>query len=110
MNAATALRLGLLIVAASQAGCSILSPEPTWELIKATGGLAAVALSQAPAKATNTVYHLHAPFKKVCIEFNPRTQVPDMVPALQAELRNRGIESRVFDSETAGRNCPVWLR
>lgn len=95
---------------ALQAGCSIVSPEPTWELIKATGGLASVALSQASTKASNTIYHLHAPFKSVCIEFNPQTQVPDIIPALQAELRGRGIESRVYDNPAAvARLCNVWL-
>lgn len=90
-------------------GCSIVSPTPAWELMKAGAQAASLAMAQSPPQASNTVYHLHAAFSDVCIAFNPQTQVPDMVPALQSVLQDRGIQSRVYDNPQAVRQCPVWL-
>lgn len=95
-----------------QSGCSIisLSPTPMWELAKATGGLATMAIQSEPGQASNTVYHAHQPFSELCIEFNPQTQVADVVPALQTALRSQHIESRVYEGAVAGQQCHVWLR
>lgn len=101
--------LSLATAGLLSSGCSIISPAPLWEVVKATGGLTSLALSQARPEASNTIYHLHAPVTNVCIEYNPKTQVPDIVPALQAELRTHGIDSRVYDNPAAARLCNVWL-
>ena len=82
---------------------------PLWELAKATGVVASSAVAFAPSKASNTVYHLHPAVESVCIEFNPQTQVADVVPALQIELKRHRIESRVYESGTPLDRCPVWL-
>lgn len=102
--------LGLALAGWGLQGCSILSPAPLWELAKLTGGLAAVAGQTRPGQATDTVSHAHAAFSDLCIELNPRTQVPDVVPALQIALTGHRIESRVYDSPMAGARCQVWLR
>lgn len=94
----------------AQTGCSILSPIPTLELFKATGTMSSALIQSQPGEPTNTVLHAHAPFKTLCIEFNPQAQVADIVPALQAALQQLSIESRVYDSQMAGDRCPVWLR
>lgn len=94
----------------AQAGCSVVSPDPAWELFKATGSLLSAGVALGPTKASHTVYHLHAPFKSVCIEYNPQTQVPDVVPTLQAELRNHGIESRVYEELSTPLQCGIWLK
>lgn len=91
-------------------GCSVFTPAPLWELVKVTGGLVAVAGQVRPGQASHVVSHAHATFSDVCIEFNPRTQVPDMVPALQSALSRHQIDSRVYDSPVAGARCQVWLR
>lgn len=98
------------VLGALQAGCSIISPMPIWELAKATGGLATMAIQSEPGQASDTVYHPHQPFSELCIEFNPQTQVADMVPALQTALRSHHIESRVYEGAVAGQSCQVWLR
>lgn len=90
--------------------CSILSPLPLWELTKATGELATRVVQSEPGEASDTVYHTHAPFKELCIEFNPQSQTADVVPALQLALRAHRIESRVYDNAVNLVQCPVWLR
>lgn len=91
--------------------CSLISPQPLWELVKASGATVSAAVATtAPTAAINTVYHLHEPVRSVCIEFNPDAQVPDILPALQTELKARMIDSRVFESRSATSLCKFWLR
>lgn len=99
-----------ITVALLQAGCSVITPEPTWELLKAAGSLIGTAVAVGPTKASNTVYHLHPTFKDLCIEYNPQAQVPDVVPTLQAALRTHGVESRVFERHSMPAQCEIWLR
>ncbi len=107
-------RQSLALMAAGSillSGCSILSPIPLWEMTKAAGSGAALGMQSSAGQAVDTVYHLHAPFKTVCIEFNPGAQTADIVPALQRALKVLAIESRVYDeSPGALASCPVWLR
>lgn len=103
----------LALVAAGSlmlSGCSIFSPLPLWELTKAAGSGAAIGIQSSAGEALDTVYHLHAPFKSVCIEFNPDVQTADVVPALQRALRGLSIESRVYEAAGGMGACPVWLR
>src|SRR6218665_1068500 len=89
-------RAALLGAVWALAGCSILSPIPAWELVKATGTATSAALSNAaPSKASRTVHHGAAPITTVCIEYNRATPLDELVPALQAELRDMGVSSRV---------------
>lgn len=102
--------LAALALAGLQAGCAILSPAPTWELIKAGGSVASQAIASGGAKASNTVYHLHAPVSTVCIEFNPDTPVADILPALQVELKAHAVDSRIYADSSAHSGCAHWLR
>jgi hypothetical protein len=107
--------IGMAGLCGAQAGCSIFSPVPLWELAKGAGQAVSLAMPYTGTQASNTVYHLHPAFDAVCIEFNPDAAVPDVLPALQMELRRHQIESRVYDYGplTAGvlaDQCPVWLR
>ena len=101
--------LVLAMLGLSQSGCSIISPMPIWELAKATGGAASMAVKAGPGQASGTVFHPHEPFKELCIEFNPQTQVTDLVPALQAALRTHHIESRVYEHVVSMASCSIWL-
>lgn len=101
--------MALAVASLSLSGCSILSPLPLWELAKATGNVVTGSI-QDTGKASNTVYHAHAPFSSLCIEYNPQAQTADVVPALQLALRAQQIDSRVYESAINAPHCPVWLR
>lgn len=98
-----------LLTAASLTACSVLSPEPLLELVKATGTAASGAIALGPSSAKNVVYHPHRPIYKLCIEFNPQSQAADMVPAIQVELQTHMIESRVYEAGSYPNLCGVWL-
>lgn len=97
-------------VLAPLAGCSVLSPWPTLELVKVVGSATQVAALQVGASSSNTVYHLHAKPRQVCIEFNPGVPVEDLLPALQNELKGHAVQSRVLAAGTDSAACSHWLR
>lgn len=92
-----------------QTGCALITVEPLWELTKAGAAVASSSATFVAPSASNTLYKLRTPLDNVCIEFNPQTQVPDLVPALQAELQKHGIDSKVYDTAPAARLCNTWL-
>jgi hypothetical protein len=100
-------RTALLAATMSLAGCSMLTPMVTWEVLKA-GGTAALAYQ--PPRPTNTVHHGDAPVKDVCVEYNRDMPLDELVPALQAELKTQGVDSRVYDVGSGQRACAYWLR
>ena len=97
--------LALIGAAVVLPGCSVISPAPVIELIKATGAVAVSAISTGPSSAKNTVYHEHKALDVVCVEYNPLTPDPDIAPALQAELRNHEIDSRIYEQGGAPTSC-----
>jgi hypothetical protein len=97
--------LALTAVAVVLAGCSIISPIPMIELVKATGAVAVSEISTGSSRAKNTVYHEHKALDVVCVEYNPLTPDPDIAPALQAELRNHEIDSRIYEEGGAPTSC-----
>jgi hypothetical protein len=97
--------LALAAVAVVLPGCSIVSPAPMFELVKATGAVAVSAISTGPSNAKNTVYHEHHSLDAVCVEYNPLTPDPDIAPALQAELRNHAIDSRIYEAGGTPPTC-----
>jgi hypothetical protein len=97
--------LALLATALVLPGCSIFSSAPVIELAKATGAVAVSAISGGPSSAKNTVYHEHKALDAVCVEYNPLTPDPDIAPALQAELRNHAIDSRIYEQGGAPGSC-----
>ena len=90
--------------------CSVISPMPLWELTKGAGSAVNAAIGLGPGAAVNTIYHEHPGARQVCIEFNPDCQVPDLIPALQAELMARQVGSRVYESSANVNVCPYWVR
>jgi len=102
----TSLRILVLAAgAAALSGCSVFSPVPLVELAKATGAVAVSAISTGPSHSKNTVYHEHKTLDAVCVEYNPLTPDPDIAPALQAELRNHEIDSRIYEEGGAPTTC-----
>lgn len=90
-------------------GCSIISPAPLIELVKAGGAATASAIATGPSKARNTVYHEHRALDTVCVEYNPLTPDPNIAPALQAELKFHEIESRVYEVGGTPASCHFRL-
>ena len=103
-------RPALALLALCLGGCSIISPEPVWELAKATASVASLAIGNSPSRSSDTIRHFQGGVEEVCIRYNPDAQVPDIVPALQAELRLHKVESRVYDSTMPAETCAIWLR
>jgi hypothetical protein len=97
--------LALAFVAVALPGCSIISPAPVIELVKASGAVAVSAISHGPSSARNTVYHEHRTLDAVCVEYNPLTPDPDIAPALQAELRSHEIDSRIYEQGGTPPSC-----
>ena len=97
--------IALAAAAVALPGCSIISPAPVVELVKATGAVAVSAISHGPSSARNTVYHEHKAMDAVCVEYNPLTPDPDIAPALQAELRSHEIDSRIYEEGGAPSSC-----
>ncbi|WP_249937076.1 cell division protein FtsI [Roseateles sp. DAIF2] len=104
------LLIAPLLAAALSSGCSVFSPAPAWELIKAGSGVAGTALAYGPSRASQTVHHGEPVPGSVCIEFNRDVQSGELVPALQAELRGQRVASRVYEAGTDWPDCRIWLR
>lgn len=102
---------GMLLLGLLQSGCSVFSPAPLWELAKAGSALVSGSLAEsAPTEAADAVNFAHARFTRVCVEFNRSAPAADLLPALQAELRQHHIESRVYEAAGPADHCEVWLR
>lgn len=103
--------LCILALAGSQSACSLFAIDSAISVVNAAGSATMAAVSNyGTTKASNTIYHLNPGFSQLCIEYNRNAQVPDMVPALQAELRQNKIEARVYEAGTAPQQCEIWLR
>ena len=101
--------LALTCAATALAGCSVISPTPVIELAKASGAAVASMISTGPSSAKNTVYHEHRALDTVCVEYNPMTPDPDIAPALQAELKDHEIDSRIYEAGGAPTSCHFRL-
>jgi len=105
------LTAAALMVLPLLSACSVLGGITTAELLSsAAGPVASAALGRASGQASNTVHHGDPPVKALCIEFNRSAPLPDLVPALQAELRSQRVASRVYEADTQTPGCEVWLR
>lgn len=88
----------------------MFSPLPAWELLKAGGSAGSAALAYGPSRASQVIHHGDAAPTSLCIEYNREAPAPELVPALQAELRSQGVESRVYEAGSGAAQCSVWLR
>lgn len=102
--------LAALTLATQLAGCSVFSPLPAWELLKAGGSAGSTALAYGPSQASQVIHHGDAVPASLCIEYNREAPAAELVPALQAELRGHGVQSRVYEAGSGLAQCSVWLR
>jgi len=99
--------LAAMAFACCLTGCTALGPMATWEALKWGGS---TVMAHQDAKPVNTVHHGDAPIKDVCVEYNREMPLDELVPALQAELKSQGVQSRVYDAGAGPRACTYWLR
>lgn len=96
--------------AALLSGCVVVTPSPTIEAVHLLSSVLTGAASITPGSAQDVVVHEHAPIKRVCIELNPAVALVEFVPAVQNELRERGVDSRLYDTGMQPADCPVVLQ
>jgi len=101
------LKPALLAAMAGLSGCSVIGPMAAWDVLKWSGS---AVMSQQDPVPVNTVHHGDAPVKEVCVEYNRDMPLDELVPALQAELKTQGVQSRVYDAGTGPRACAYWVR
>lgn len=94
----------------SLSACTVISPQPLLELVKATGAVASSAIALGPSEASYVVHHGAKGIRMVCIEYNPDSQAPDILPAIQNELKTHQIDSRIYEPGTRLGLCQVWLK
>lgn len=99
--------LGGMAALMLMSGCA---PLQAWGLIKAADAAGTAAIAHAPGQAINTVHHGEPVMQSLCIEYNRTTPLEDLVPALQLELREQGVASRVYESGSGQQECRFWLR
>lgn len=91
--------------------CVIMTPSPAVEALELVSAAAVNAAALAPGSAQNVVQLGDAQqIRSVCIEYNRRVEVPDFVPAMQAELARYGVESRVMDAGALPATCMTTLQ
>jgi hypothetical protein len=90
-------------------GCSVLSVNPTFEVVKVGSAVALSAIATGPSKARNSVHHEHPDIKTVCVEYSPTTPDSEIVPALQRELKAHEIDSRVYEIDGLPASCQFRL-
>ncbi|HEX7638036.1 MAG TPA: hypothetical protein VF457_06525 [Burkholderiaceae bacterium] len=91
------------------AACSAMSVNPTAEGLKAGAYVAARLIAVGPSHARETVRHGRVVAGTVCIEYNPRAPLADLVPALQHEFAIRGVRTRVIDGPPPASSCDQFL-
>ena len=110
MRATLVLALGALLSGCAAVGSLAGLAGGLGLASSAAAPLSSAALARAPGQASNTVHHGDAPVRAVCIELNRNVPLADLVPALQAELREQRVTSRVYEAGTELLGCEVWLR
>jgi len=94
----------------SQSACTVISPQPLFELVKAAGAVTSTAIAMGPSEASYLVYHGTQGINTVCIEYNPNSQSVDILPAIQNELKTYQIGSRIYEPGTRLGLCQIWLK
>lgn len=96
-----------LLAALALSGCSTVGQMIGWELVK-RGSTAAITYQK--PQAINTIHHGDASVREVCIQYNRELPLDELVSALQAELKEQGVRSRVYDVGMGLSTCAHWVR
>lgn len=90
-------------------GCMVMAPSPAVEAVNLISTVLVKSTSIQPGTAQDAVVHPHARIDQVCIELNPVVALPDFVPAVQSELHENGIASRLYDVGMPPLDCQATL-
>lgn len=94
---------------AAAAGCVVVPPSPTYEAVSLVSTALVSASSVIPGAAQNAIAHQHQRIDNVCIQFNPAVGLIDFVPAVQRELRDNRVDSRLYQPGMQPQDCEAIL-
>lgn len=94
---------------ATAAGCVVVPPSPTYEAVSLVSTALVSASSIVPGAAQNAIAHRHQRIDNVCIQFNPAVGLIDFVPAVQRELRDNRVDSRLYEQGMQPQDCEAIL-
>lgn len=90
-------------------GCVVVPPDPTYTAVSLASTMLVGATSIVPGSADNAVAHAHGRIDQVCIQFNPSVELTDFVPAVQRELRDNRVDSRLYEPGMQPDDCQALL-
>jgi hypothetical protein len=94
---------------AATSGCLVVPPSPTYEAVSIVSTALVGASSMLPGEAQNAIAHKHSRIDNVCIQFNPEVGLADFVPAVQRELRDHSVDSRIYEPGMQPQDCMALL-
>ncbi len=94
---------------AAASGCVVVPPSPTYEAVSLVSTALVSASSMVPGAAENAIAHKHSHIDNICIQFNPDVGLADFVPAVQRELRDHSVDSRLYEAGMQPQDCKALL-
>lgn len=94
---------------ATLSGCVVVPPSPTYEAVSLISTAVVSVSSAIPGAAQNPVVHAHDRIDNLCIQFNPKVALADFVPAVQRELRDLSVDSRLYEAGMQPPDCQATL-
>jgi hypothetical protein len=100
---------GVALPAFTLSACMVVPPSPVYEAASLVSTAVVSASSLMPNAARNAVVHNHERIDNVCIQFNPSVALADFVPAMQGELRDNRVDSRLYEIGMQPADCQAIL-
>ncbi|HSB97643.1 MAG TPA: hypothetical protein VLC91_14390 [Spongiibacteraceae bacterium] len=86
-----------------------MPPSPTYEAATLVSTALVSASSIMPGEARYPIEHSHERIDSVCIQYNAAVALADFVPAVQGELRNNRVDSRLYEAGMQPAGCQAIL-
>ncbi|WP_159880089.1 MULTISPECIES: cell division protein FtsI [Aquitalea] len=102
------LRFMIAPAALTLSACTLITSPIVAGVQLASTAVTSVA-NMAPNTSTNGMAHPHEELHDICVELNSSVIVPDFIPELQKQLRERELESRIYAVGNAPANCDALL-
>ncbi|MBV8678842.1 MAG: cell division protein FtsI [Aquitalea sp.] len=95
-------------VVLASSGCSLITSPLVAGVQLASTTVTSMA-NMAPNSSTTGMAHPHEELHNICIELNSSVIMPDFIPELQKQLRERELESRIYAVGMAPSDCEAVL-